>query len=717
MPRLSILLAVAAAVQLGAQSSKPVPDSVATDSAGAQRLVGVRVSVARTDQSVQRAPWAIGVQTKADLAGARSTLGIDEALPNIPGVYVANRYNYALDQRLSIRGAGARANFGLRGVKVLLDGVPQSLPDGQSQLTNIDLADIARVEVLRGSASSLYGNGSGGVIAMFTDLSSPDRLSTSARVTGGSFGLNKQQLRASGRSGDVVGSLSLSRTSLDGFRQYSRAETRQLMGALDYALTGTDMLSLRFAAATTPTAENPGALTAAEYAKNPDSAAAANVQRGASRAVSQEQLSLRYHHADGRNDYAAVAYVQRRLVDNPLATSPPAPAGTLNGTRSTLSRWVTGVRLDGSRPLWESPVAPRLALGADFQQSGDLRKNQRTTGGRVAAVSDTLLVNQNEIVSAIGAFSQLLWSPLAPLAPLTVSTGLRYDALTFAVRDHFFGDKADNSGTRSMAATTGHIGATWAANDALTPYVTWSTAFESPTTTELSSRPDGQGGFNPDLGPQRIRTIEGGARGAVGTRFSYTLSVFQSSADDAIIQYLETNGRAYFRNAGRTRNRGLEAGVGVRAASWLDLSASYTRASYIFATYRVPRGAVTDTLDGKTQAGIPEHFLRLIARAHWGALSLDADHTLSTALWADDRNTQRIPGWGRGVVNFRAAWSGPLEGVSRDLRVMPFAAVNNLLDESYIGAVTLNGAGARTIEPAPRRNFYFGLEMGWRAVR
>ncbi len=714
MFRNTILFALILATPLSAQDTKAPRDSAAADSMAAQRLAGVRVSVARTDQSALRAPWAIGVQTKTELAGARATLGIDEALPNIPGVYVANRYNYALDQRLSIRGAGARASFGLRGVKVLLDGVPQSLPDGQSQLTNIDLADISRVEVLRGSASSLYGNGSGGVIAMTTDLSSPDRLSSTARFTSGSFGLSKLQLRTAGRAGDAVGSLSLSRTTLDGFRQYDRSDSRQLMGAVDYALTGNDALSLRFAAAATPTAENPGALTAAEYAKNPDSAAAANVQRGASRAVSQEQLSLRYHHSDTRNDYAAVAYVQRRLVDNPLATAPPAPAGALNGTRSTLNRWVTGIRLDGSRTLWNAPIAPRLSIGADFQQSADLRKNQRNTAGRIQAATDTLFINQNEIVSAIGAFSQVQWSP-AP--PLTVSAGLRFDDLTFQVRDHFFGDNADNSGTRSMSASTGHLGATWVISDAITPYITWSSAFESPTTTELSARPDGQGGFNPDLGPQRIHTIEGGARGAPGPRFSYTLSVFRSYADNAIIQYLETNGRAYFRNAGRTRNQGVEAGAGVRVASWLDVSAAYTLADYTFDRYRVPRGAATDTLDGKTQAGIPDHFVRLAARAHWGDVTVDADQTLSSALWADDRNAQRIADWGRGVVNFRAAWNGALSGNWRDLRVMPFAAVNNLLDQQYVGSVTLNGAGARTIEPAPRRNFYFGLEMGWRAVR
>ena len=139
------------------------------------------MSVARTDETAQRAPWAVGMQDKSDIQSGQATLGIDEALNNIPGVYVDNRYNYSLDQRLSIRGAGSRANFGIRGVKVLIDGVPQSLPDGQNELNNLELGDVSRVEVLRGSASSLYGNGSGGVIAFTTDMSAPDPLDQTLR--------------------------------------------------------------------------------------------------------------------------------------------------------------------------------------------------------------------------------------------------------------------------------------------------------------------------------------------------------------------------------------------------------------------------------------------------------------------------------------------------------------------------------------------------------
>ena len=703
-----------AAPALAAQGTRPsaaTRDSLRKDSTAARTLDRVRVSIARSDVTAQTAPWALGVQTKAEIGGARSTLGIDEALPNIPGVYVANRYNYALDQRLSIRGAGARANFGMRGVKVLLDGVPQSLPDGQSQLTNIDLADITRVEVLRGSASSLYGNGAGGVVSFSSDRSAPDPLGESVRVTSGSFGMTKLQERTSGRAGGFVGALSWSRTTLDGFRQYDRSDTRQILGSLDYALNAATTLALSVSAADIPKALNPGALTAAEYAVNRDSASAFNIRRGASREVSQQQYAFRVHHTtDDAGEWSAVVFVHRRFVDNALAAAPPAPAGPTNGIYSTINRWVSGVRLDGSRLLCDCAGAPQLSGGLDYERSFDIRRNRRSSGGRPVAGVDTLLVFQDEIVTAIGAFAQLQWKPVTPM---TVSTGLRYDQLNFGVRDHFMAGGVDNSASRTMTSPSWHIGATYVVGDAFTPYATYSTAFETPTTTELQARTDGLGGFNSALGPQHEQTIEGGARGTIGARVTYTASVFHSQADGAIVQFLETNGRAFFRNAGRTQNDGVELGLAARAASWLDLNAAWTYSSYTFTDYRVQNGAVIDTLDGRTQAGVPDHFVRLGMRSHWRGASLDVDHTLSSAMWADDRNTQRIAGWGSGVVNVRASWSGTVH----DLHLQPFVAVNNLTSESYVGAVTLNGAGGRTIEPAPLRNFYFGMEIGWRAVK
>ena len=719
-PAALVLMLSASAV---AQAAPPQPDSLhrdprrpaaSADSLRAHGLAPVQVSVTRTASTMQRAPWAIGVQDRTQLTRAQATLGLDEALPNIPGVFVANRYNYSLDQRLSIRGAGARANFGIRGVRVLLDGVPQSLPDGQNQLTNVDLADVSRVEVLRGSASSLYGNGAGGVIAFTTDMTAPDRLGSSLRVTSGSYGLTKWHSRTSGRMGKAVGTLSLSRTALDGFRQYSTAEVRQLGGSVDYALGGATTLAVRASHADTPTALNPGALTAVEYATNRDSAAATNVARGANKSVLQSQFSLRIHHAaSDDSDWGVTGYVVRRLVDNPLAVAPPGTAAPDIGTYSTLNRWVEGARFDGSRALcacMPTPRTPVLTGGFDMQRSFDRRRNWRATKGRRFAPTDTLLLDQDESVTSLGPFAVVRWSPLPPL---TLSSGVRWDKISFRVMDHFRSGGVDNSGARDLTAVSGHVGATYVLSDAFTPYLTYSTAFETPTTTELGARADGAGGFNPDLGSQRLRTIEGGARGMLRASLSYSVSVFRTSADDAIIQYLEENGRAYFRNAGRTRSDGVEIGIGSRVTRWLDATLAWTESRYRFVRFRVPGRTSTDTLDGRRLSGLPDRYIRVGLRGRWRAVAVDADHSWSSAMFADDRNTIRVEDWGHGALNVRASWSG----VWHDFQLEPFAAVNNLLDQAYVGAVTLNGALGRVLEPAPLRNYYLGLGIAWHVAK
>lgn len=699
-----LLLLSAGAPRLSAQQPLRA-DSSGRDSLAAQRLATQQVTVTRVSTEADRLPWALGAQDARALRRGQATVGIDEALANIPGVVVANRYNYALDQRLSIRGAGSRANFGLRGVKVLLDGVPQSLPDGQSQLTNVDLAAIGRVEVLRGSASSLYGNGSGGVLSFTTDLTAPDRLGASVRTMLGSFGLAKTQLRTSGRTGRAVGAISASRTTVDGFRQYSAADVRQLSGAVDVAVREGMTLAFRAGAAETPRALNPGALTEAEYLLNRDSASAFNVRRGASREVSQRYASLRLQGTMDEGAWSAALFGQRRFVNNALAVAPPAPAGATNGTFATLDRRVTGARFDASRQL-ALPWSPRLSGGLDLQRSLDVRRNRRSTAGRPVAAVDTLLVDQDEVVTSVGPFAQL---QLEPTSRLQVSLGGRWDRLAFRVDDHFLADGKNDSGDRTMTAASGHLGASWAPSPRLIPYINLSTAFETPTTTELQVSPNTQGGFNGELGPQRVRTLEIGARGRLaGERLRYEIAAFDARATDAIVQFLETNGRAFFRNAGATQSRGVEVGVEWALREGVALTAAWTHANYRFDEYRLPRGAVVDTLDGNTLAGVPTDALRMGLRTQWRAFSLDVDHSRQSALWGDDRNTVRVPGWGDGQLNVRATWSGVVRGV----RLEPFGGVNNALGTDYIGAVTLNGAGGRVLEPAPLRNVYLGLEIG-----
>jgi iron complex outermembrane receptor protein len=695
------------AAPLAAQTSTRA-DSARRDSSGTiTRLLPVTVNVTRTATPLARAPWAVGSVDGGELRRGRATIGLDEALSEVPGVYVANRYNFSLDQRISIRGFGSRSNFGVRGLTLLLDGVPQTLPDGQGQLTNIDLANVSRIDVLRGSASSLYGNGSGGVLSFTTDMSAPEPLQATGRVEGGAFGLRKWQARASGRAGNTVASLAASRLTIDGFRQHSAAEQRTLTLGVDHQLSPATVAQLRFHAANLPLAENPGALTFAEYARTRDSAAANNVLRGANKWVSQQQLSLSVRHA-GDDGSAAEATVFGTLRDltNPLAAPPPGTASPLTGTFNTIGRGAGGLRLSASRRVGDwGARTPLLTAGLDAQSMRDHRRNSRATAGRIQRPTDTLFLDQVETVTNVAPFGQVTWEPAARWQ---LELGGRYDRVRFNGDDRFLKDRADNGGARVMAAFSGHAGASWQTSPRFTPYVNAATSFETPTTTELQARSDGNGGFNDALGPQRALSLEAGARGAAG-RVTYQASVFRVRVNDALVQFLETSGRAFFRNVGRTGQSGAELGGTLRLFPAVDATASYTYAHYRFDNYRAQSGTRVDTLDGKWLPGVPAHFLRTGLRTRLGAgATLDVDHTISTKLYADDRNTLRVPGWGRGNLDARLAWGGRVGGVA----VQPFVSVTNAFGQRYVGAVTVNGAAGRVLEPAPGRGWFAGMQLG-----
>jgi iron complex outermembrane receptor protein len=697
----------------------PVPRDTTRGDTATVSLPEITVTVTRSPETVLRVPAAIAVIGRRDIQGAQATLGLDEALANLPGVYVANRYNYSLDQRLSIRGAGSRANFGLRGVKVLLDGIPQTLPDGQSQLTNVDFANLKRIEVLRGAASSLYGNASGGVLSLTSETAAPGPFSQSIRAEGGSFGLFKIQGRTTARRGAANGTLSLSRTQVDGFRQNSATEFTQLNVGGNYLLHGRTNLGVRLGYTDAPKAQNPGALTKAEVDANPDSAAGNNILRKADKDVSQSQLAFTLSHVTGRGQWDLAFFGMLRHLDNPLATPPPSGTGPTIGTYVAIRRKVYGLRASTDQRLGESERAPRITAGVDMQRLRDNRTNSRA----IAGVPDTLILDQQERVTEIGPFVQVHYSPVENIV---IGVGGRYDNVRFAVQDRHITDGVDNTGVRTMDAFSANGGIVWVQDSRFSPYVNVSTSFETPTTTELANQPNSSGGFNTSLDPQRTVNYEAGIRGTAGP-VTYSATGYISRVRDAIVQYQEVSGRAYFTNAGKLKNDGLELGVSGRVTSQLQLFGNYTWSNFRFGNYRIARSAnnaiVVDTLDGKRLPGVPKAFIRLGLRAGpVRGVSLDVDHTMATSMFADDRNTLYVAGLGspvggelrglgNGVTNARISW----EGRAGSAWVRPFIGVNNLWDRSYVGSFTINGTFGRVFETAPGRNWYLGGEIGWAA--
>jgi iron complex outermembrane recepter protein len=667
------------------------------------------ITVTRAPEPLERVPYAVGVLDRTEFQRGQQTLGLDEALNNLPGVVVANRYNFSLDQRISIRGFGSRSNFGVRGLKILLDGVPQTLPDGQSQLTNVDFANVERAEVLRGASSSLYGNASGGVIAFQTEGAAPGPFALRIRAQGGSGkregdAFYKWQSWTSARSGSMSGTLSLSQFKADGFRQHSAAEFRQLNGGLDYAVSGSTLGTLRLSLADNPRAQNPGALTPTEYHTNPDTAALNNIRRGADKDAQQHQLALGIRHFDAAgNEYEATVFGLLRDLANPLAAPPFAGAPPTAGTYVAIDRAVGGLRGSLHRQLGASELSPTLTAGVDLQRMRDDRANFVSDAG---TPTSTVILDQREQVTELGPFAQVQWSPREQLL---VSGGIRYDWVRFDLDDRFTAD-GDDSGARTMAALSGNVGASLSLNEGFVPYVNVSTSFETPTTTELVNKPDGTGGLNPELGPQRAVNYEIGARGRPVPRVTYSVALFLSRNTDAIVQGPEIGGRAFFRNAGKTHNDGAEVGVAITPLPAVTLHGAYTYARYRFAEYVV---GDTLSLGGNRLPGVPEHFWRFGLRTSLPAdFYLDADHTINTSVAADDVNTPElvVPAWS--VTNARVGWDGQVGS----MEIAPFVGVNNLLDRRYIGSVTLNGVGGRVFEPAPRRVIYVGAELGYAPV-
>ncbi len=712
LPSLALLVMLATPALAQSPAAR---DTTQKDSAKV-RLPDLQVTVTRSPETVVKIPAAVSVVGRDEIQGAQSTLGLDESLNNLPGVYVANRYNANLDQRLVIRGSGARANFGIRGIKIILDGIPQTLPDGQSQLSNVDFANLRRIEVLRGAASSLYGNASGGVVSLTSEGAGSGRFSQSIRAEGGSFGLFKIHGRTTARVGAASGVLSLSRTQSDGFRQRSASEITQLNLGGDYLLGSSTSLGLRFGYSNAPKAQNPGALTAAEVFANPDSAAAANIARKADKDVSQGQLGLTLRHFTPRGELSATVFGVLRNLESPAATPPRSGAPFNQGIWQSIDRKAGGVRVSADQGVGPSDAGLRVTAGFDLQRMQDARTTYLTISG----VKDSVTVDQLETVTEIGPFVQLHWSPMTDVV---VSAGGRYDAVKFDVADKHFSDGTDNSGDRTMSSLSGNAGVSVIRDRRFSPYINVSTSFETPTTTELANQPNSTGGFNTGLKPQRTVNYELGARGEAGP-LTYSVAGFLGRVKDAIVQYREVSGRGYFANAGRLKNDGIELGLNARVLEQLSLFGNWTYANYRYDVYRSVNGATVDTLDGKRLPGVPKAFIRLGLRAGpVRGVSLDIDHTMSSSVFADDKNTVYINGWGKadpkttvsgiglGVTNARISW----EGRSGGAWLRPFLGVNNLWNRRYVSALTLNAAFNRVFETAPGRNWYLGGEIGWAA--
>jgi iron complex outermembrane recepter protein len=651
----------------------------------------VTVSVLGPTVPLHRAPYAVAAVSEAEIRRARPGIALDEALGAIPGVQVDNRYNYSLGERISVRGFGARAQFGVRGVRVLVDGIPATLPDGQTTLNHVDVAMLGRAEVIRGPAAALYGNASGGVIRLSSVPPPAAPLASEYRVVAGSHGLLRTEGRAGGRSGALSYQLRASRLRFDGYRPHQAAENLLAGGTLGWT-RGPDALALTVNAVDFA-AENPGSLSGAMLREDRTQTFELNRRHATGQTGRQGQAGLSWRRSLGASAVEVAGHGTARSFENPI------PFRIIE-----LDRRVGGVR-GGIEGAWTGGV--RWAAGAEMEAQRDDRLNFRNLDGARGA----RILDQLERVRSTAGFAHLL----APLAPgIDLMGALRYDRFRFAVDDRLVSETdPDDSGVRMMDAWSPTVGLTVAAARSLSLYANLATAFETPTTTELANRPDGAGGFNPVLEPQRTRSWEAGARLRMASGARLEAAAYRARVEGALIPFeVEAlPGRQYFRNAGRAVHRGVELGGSVAPLAGWTARAAYTWTDARFGEYVVDG----QDLRGNRVPGIAPHRLEASSTVRTpGGLAGGVDVRWMGGVPVSDRDaTGELAAEAYTRVDVRGGWDRVRVG---GMELAPFLGITNLLGAEYVTAVAVNAAGGRYYEPAPGRMVYAGASLRLGAV-
>lgn len=691
-----VVMGITATESAQAQASPPSTRTQPT-------LPPVEVTVTRdATRSALDLPYALSrIVPDSGRPGLRH-VSFDEMLLAIPGLSVANRNNPTQDVRISIRGFGARSAFGVRGVRVVRDGIPLTLPDGQTPIDYLDLESVGRIEVIRGSAGSLYGNAAGGVVEVRTADPPADAIAGRATASGGSYGLKRWAGAAGGTAGAVRYQGDLSRTDQDGFRRY--AEQRSTSGTVRAMLSGgAGELALTYTGYDTPTAQNPGALTATEMATDPRQADPAQIRKGARKAVQQSQLGLSATRQSSSGiEVSAAVHLGWRTLDNPLTFAVVDVGRTTSGANA---RVTAPVRVLG--------LEHRLSAGIDAQFQDDDRKNfancnnvppltqPTATCPIVARERGIVQLDQRERVSGIGPFVR---DEIAFADRYRLTLGARADYVRFRVGDKLItGTNPDDSGERTLHAASPLVGLVARIGALHSVYANVSTAFETPTATELANKPDGSAGINPTLDPQYATTFETGVKGVALGRVRYDASLFATRVRDELVPFEVPGGagRRYFRNAGSTRRRGGELGLASSLGA-TTLGASYSYSDFAFREYTVG----TSDFGGHRIPGVPNQQLQAYATYGWRGWFATIEGQTAGGMYMDDANSRRSGSWE--VMNARV---GGRLAVAR-MSLAPVVAVSNLFDRQYAGSIVVNAAAGRYFEPAPGRTVYAGLTVG-----
>jgi iron complex outermembrane receptor protein len=676
------------------------------------KLPDIVVTATRTEQSSFDVPASID---SVPIGDATDTLGVNpsEFLDGIPGLLARDRQNYAQDQQISIRGFGARATFGVRGVRLYTDGIPATMPDGQGQVSHFNLDSAERIEVLRGPFSALYGNSSGGVIQLFTaDGTDPGQFKFG--LVGQSYDTWRASVNARGVAGPADFNVDLTHFETGGYRDHSEAQRESGNGKLNIRIGDGGKLTLLFNTVNIPGAQDPLGLTRAQFEADPRSVASAAEQFNTRKSVQQSQGGAIYEQAfGGGNTLRVTGYYGQRDVTQFLSIPVAPQANPLHsGGVVDLSGEYGGA---DTRWIWKGDLAGRpfeIAAGLSYDRQDQGRKGYENFVGDTLGVRGALRRNEDDTVFDFDQYAQATWH-FADAWSLTA--GVRHSEVKFNSDDHYVTDgNPDDSGHVDYSATTPVAGLMWRASDTTHVYASYGKGFETPTFNELGYRSDGGAGLAFNLVPAKSKNGELGVKLRPSQTIDASVALFRADTDNELAIATNSGGRTTYQNIGKARRQGAEAALNAQLANdwrvqfaftWLDAT---FRSGFLTCSGTPCTTPNTPVPSGAKIPGVPK--TDFSAALQWGReigwrAALKGDYV--GAVPVNDLGTDRAPSYF--VLGADVGYGFNLS--SGQLRT--FFSIDNALDRKYAGSVIVNDGNGRYFEPAPGRTYLLGVQWLW----
>ncbi|WPC36152.1 TonB-dependent receptor [Acinetobacter sp. YWS30-1] len=696
LPMKSTLSCLIACISQGIYAEEPVTE--------VQRLAPIVVEATRTDRSILETPasaYYLNQEQQNSL-----NVNLSETLKGVPGLQLNNRENYAQDLQISMRGFGARSTFGVRGVRLYVDGIPATMPDGQGQTSNIDLNSLDHIEVLSGPFSSLYGNSSGGtILTQSREGQGPDSITLG--YSGGSQNKGQTNLVLQGGSENASEPsyiISSSYFDTDGFRDHSGAHKVLNNAKLTWDLDDGSKINwvnnyVKIAA------DDPGGLEKKDWKANPKQVVDNVRDYNARKEIEQFQTGLTWNKPIGdQQELYGMAYwgqrevTQYQSIKNVAQNKPQQAGGVIDFDRQFYGadlRWtgkdifpntklIAGVAIDG---MTEDRKGYKNFVGSTLGVKGELRRDE-----------DNTLWSADPYLQASYNF----------VPDLTLDTGLRYSNVHFKTEDHYIvGENKDNSGKTTYEKLLPSVALSWKILPELITYASYAQGFETPTFTEMAYPADGST-RKFDLKASESETYEIGTKS--DTSFGqFTAAAFYTTTENDIVSAGSDNGRSTFRNADKTLRKGLELSWSKDLWRNLAAQASY---SYIDAKFdaNIPaEGAVAAVPKDNYIPGIAKNqaFLSLGWKPENG-LSAGIDVRYSDKIYVNDVNSDFAPSYTVTAANIGYSWT------VNDWAFNTFTRIDNLFDKNYSGSVVVNDMTkpiGRYFEPAEGRNWSAGLSV------